>query len=121
MTRTEYETWEKNIISWKTLEQDAKLNHNSGLSYVYLLLDSSITQDLPNRTDQFTSDNRIQIWNTFLKSIFYIGQGKANKDDLYYCRFFKHLENANNSSETTSQIDKACYSVHYFLRMNFVI
>lgn len=118
MTQVEYDTWEKNIICWKTYEQDAKLDHNSGSSYVYLLLDPRKTRDIPKETDRLTLADRIKTWKTFLQSIFYIGVGTTNKNNLKYCRHVEHLKTPpkDNNKKPTK---KASFSKQFFRTNEF--
>lgn len=110
LTRLEYDTWKKKIKSWKTYEQVIAQTYKSGLSYIYLFLDPLVTNDLPNRADQFKSVNRIEIWNTFIKSIFYIGKGTVGnkKGTDTYCRYTKHLTKASVIGPYNKSEKKAC-------------
>ena len=49
---------------------------NSKTSFVYLLLDPRVTQNLPVYHTQM---EKPVIWETFLKSIFYVGKGKRSR------------------------------------------
>lgn len=49
---------------------------NSKTSFVYLLLDPRVTQNLPVYHTQM---EKPEIWETFLKSIFYVGKGKRSR------------------------------------------
>ncbi|CAG9772676.1 unnamed protein product [Ceutorhynchus assimilis] len=53
-------------------------------SFTYLLLDPRITNDLPNRKDRLQP---LEVWNTFVSSIFYVGKGKRTRP-------FQHLYDA---------------------------
>ncbi|KAL1502110.1 hypothetical protein ABEB36_007303 [Hypothenemus hampei] len=49
---------------------------NSKSSFTYLLLDPRLTDNLPQRADILQP---IDIWQTFLSSIFYVGKGKRSR------------------------------------------
>lgn len=49
---------------------------NSKTSFVYLLLDPRVTQNLPVYHTQMSKSD---VWQTFLKSIFYVGKGKRSR------------------------------------------
>jgi len=86
------DTWKNLLTHWSTLENDIILNQN-GSSFIYLLLDPRITKNLPGRVDLM--NNSIEIWQTFIKSIFYIGKGTS-------CRPNDHIREAFNSWITKS-------------------
>ena len=80
--------WLKDLESYKARENkiflefarpDPSRRWREGLtkaSFNYLLLDSRITQDLPNRAANLSPQER---WETFLSAIFYVGKGKRSR------------------------------------------
>lgn len=80
--------WQKDLESYKAWENkvflefarpDPSRRWREGLtkaSFNYLLLDSRITQDLPNRAANLSLQER---WETFLSAIFYVGKGKRSR------------------------------------------
>jgi len=91
-----YDSWKKTIKSWSTLE-DSIVCAKSGSSFTYLLLDPRITNNLPARADQM---NPIEIWQTFIKSIFYIGKGTKSRPN-------DHMNEAFNSWVGNKNQDKS--------------
>lgn len=87
MTADEHDTWKKLIKSWNILEKEIICN-KSGSSFTYLLLDPRITKNLPVRVDHI--DNSIEVWQTFISSIFYIGKGTKTRPN-------DHMNEAFNS------------------------
>lgn len=87
LTADEHDTWRKIIKSWNILEKDIVCN-TSGSSFTYLLLDPRITKNLPARVDEI--DNSIEVWQTFISSIFYIGKGTKTRPN-------DHMNEAFNS------------------------
>lgn len=91
-----YDSWKKTIKSWSILE-DSIVCAKSGSSFTYLLLDPRITNNLPARADQM---NPIEIWQTFIKSIFYIGKGTKSRPN-------DHMNEAFNSWVGNKNQDKS--------------
>nr|CAD7430541.1 unnamed protein product [Timema monikensis] len=102
-------TWQTEILSYSHLEQtvvsqfsDPALGRRwrQGIqrtSFTYLLLDSSVTCNLPERRAKLPQS---QVWATFLASIFYVGKGKR-------ARPFAHLYQAANIwGQATTKADK---------------
>nr|CAD7410775.1 unnamed protein product [Timema cristinae] len=101
--------WQTEILSYSHLEQtvvsqfsDPALGRRwrQGIqrtSFTYLLLDSSVTCNLPERRAKLPQS---QVWATFLASIFYVGKGKR-------ARPFAHLYQAANIwGQATTKADK---------------
>ncbi|XP_072762232.1 uncharacterized protein [Anoplolepis gracilipes] len=90
----EFGNWLNHVDIYKSLEKhvfqefvspDPSRRWREGrskTSFNYLLLDSRITQDLPNRSVHLTE---AEVWSIFLDAIFYIGKGKRSRpfDHLY--------------------------------------
>ena len=73
-----YRAWENKVFQ-EFARPDPSRRWREGLtkaSFNYLLLDSRITKDLPNRS---TNLHLEQKWQTFLSAIFYIGKGKRSR------------------------------------------
>lgn len=104
MTPDDYNTWKTTIKSWRTLEESI-VAHKSGSSFTYLLLDPRITRNLPARADHF--EDPIQIWQTFIKSIFYIGKGTKSRPN-------DHMNEALQSW-TEKKKKKRSQKVYYFI------
>lgn len=79
--------WSKTLKCWSSYEKDI-ICPLSGSSFTYLLLDPRITRNLPARADQF--QNPIEIWQTFISSIFYVGKGTKSRPN-------DHMNEAFNS------------------------
>lgn len=91
------DTWKKLLQNWSALEKDIIHNHN-GSSFTYLLLDPRITKNLPGRVDVF--NNSIEIWQTFINSIFYVGKGTNSRPyahirEAFNCWYTKSDKNFN--------------------------
>jgi len=93
----EYDSWKKTIKSWSTLE-DAIVSVKSGSSFTYLLLDPRITNNLPARADQM--NNSIEIWQTFISSIFYIGKGTKSRPNDHMNEAFKSWVGSENKDKS---------------------
>lgn len=105
MIADQNDTWQKTIKSWGTLEK-LIISQKSGTSFIYLLLDPRITKNLPVRANQI--NDSIIIWDTFIKSIFYIGKGSK-------CRPYNHMNDAFNSwVEKNKELNhKVCNIIYY--------
>lgn len=91
----EHDTWKKMIKSWNVLEKDI-VYKNSGSSFTYLLLDPRITKNLPARVDQM--DDSIEVWQTFIRSIFYIGKGTRTRPNDHMNEAFNSWIKQNNKN-----------------------
>lgn len=97
LTPDDYNTWKNTIKSWRTLEESI-VGHKSGSSFTYLLLDPRISQNLPARADQF--EDPIQIWQTFIKSIFYVGKGTKSRPNDHMNEAFQSWTDKKNKEKT---------------------
>ncbi|XP_026821024.1 uncharacterized protein LOC113559414 [Rhopalosiphum maidis] len=101
LTYDKYDSWKKTIKSWSVLE-DTIVCAKSGSSFTYLLLDPRITNNLPARADQM--NNPIEIWQTFIKSIFYIGKGTKSRPNDHMNEAFKFwVENKNQDKSRKTE------------------
>ncbi|XP_022162312.1 uncharacterized protein LOC111028083 [Myzus persicae] len=98
------DSWKKTIKSWSSLEE-AIVCAQSGPSFTYLLLDPRITNNLPARADQM--NNPIEVWQTFISSIFYIGKGTKSRPN-------DHMNEAFQSWVGNTNKDK-CRKTEYIL------
>lgn len=109
-----YNSWKKTIKSWSSLEETI-VCAESGSSFTYLLLDPRITNNLPARADEM--NNPIEIWQTFIKSIFYIGKGtKSRPNDHMNEAFQSWVANGNKDKSR-----KVCTIVKLFIEYNYYI
>lgn len=109
-----YNSWKKTIKSWSSLEE-AIVCTESGSSFTYLLLDPRITNNLPARADEM--NNPIEIWQTFIRSIFYIGKGtKSRPNDHMNEAFQSWVANRNKDKSR-----KVCTIVKFFIEYNYYI
>lgn len=69
-----------------------KHDQSKRIFFNYLLLDSRITNGLRNRSKFM---HKIDVWLTFLRSIFYVGKGKATRPYVHLCQAHKLLRSAN--------------------------
>lgn len=79
---SEYKNFEE-IICKDFTNADPSRKWREGInksSFTYLLLDPRITNNLPCRAEEMSSE---EIWKTFLSSIFYVGKGKRNRPYLH--------------------------------------
>ncbi|XP_030243923.1 ankyrin repeat and LEM domain-containing protein 1 [Drosophila navojoa] len=63
------------------------------LFFNYLLLDSRITDGLRNPRAKYL--HKVDVWLTFLRSIFYVGKGKAARPYVHLYQAHKLLRSAN--------------------------
>ncbi|XP_024870245.1 uncharacterized protein LOC112453629 isoform X1 [Temnothorax curvispinosus] len=94
----EFGDWLNHLDTYKSLEKqvfqefaspDPSRRWREGTSktsFTYLLLDSRITQDLPNRSVYLTQS---EVWSIFLGAIFYIGKGKRSRPFAHLYDAFK--------------------------------
>jgi len=80
------DTWKTTIKSWGTLEESIVSLNGGGSSFTYLLIDPRITKNLPARADNF--QNPIKVWQTFIRSIFYIGKGSKSRPNDHMTEAF---------------------------------
>lgn len=97
----EYDTWKATLKSWNILEKEIIYNKN-GTSFTYLLLDPRITRNLPSRADQI--NDPIEIWQTFISSIFYIGKGTKSRPNDHMNEAFSSWIETNNKEKS----EKVC-------------
>jgi len=107
-----FNSWKKTIKSWSSLEE-AIVCAKSGSSFTYLLLDPRVTNNLPTRADQM--NNPIEIWQTFIRSIFYIGKGTKSRPNDHMNEAFQSW--VANSNKDKSQ--KVCIIVQLFIEYNY--
>ncbi|XP_025200447.1 uncharacterized protein LOC112598258 [Melanaphis sacchari] len=94
------DAWKKTIKSWSILE-DSIVSAKSGSSFTYLLLDPRITNNLPVRANEM---NPIEIWQTFIRSIFYIGKGTKSRPNDHMNEAFKAwVENKNQDKSRKTE------------------
>ena len=72
---------------------------NSKTSFVYLLLDPRITENLSINHTQLS---KAQIWEKFLNSIFYIGKGKQSRP---YTHLYDAIKAFNDDSNKQRIVD----------------
>lgn len=87
--------WKETIKSWSYLEKDI-ICYKSGPSFTYLLLDPRITKNLPARAERIK--NPIEIWQTFINSIFYIGKGTKSRPNDHMSEAFNSWIGTNNKN-----------------------
>lgn len=75
---------------------------NSKTSFVYLLLDPRFTENLPIYHAQM---NKTEVWEKFLKSIFYVGKGKRSRPYNHLYDAIK-IYNSNGHASKTSESKK---------------
>ncbi|KAL5238363.1 hypothetical protein ACI65C_005773 [Semiaphis heraclei] len=92
-----YDSWKKTIKSWSYLEE-AIVCIKSGSSFTYLLLDPRITNNLPARADQM--NNPIEIWQTFISSIFYVGKGTKSRPNDHMNEAFQSWVGNRNKDKS---------------------
>lgn len=90
-------SWKETIKSWSTLEEDVIFN-KSGSSFTYLLLDPRISKNLPARANK--TKNPIEIWQTFISSIFYIGKGTKSRPNDHMNEAFNFWIEKNNKEKS---------------------
>ena len=108
--------WTETLSKWSNLEQIMR-DHFQNASYssswrpgtaktsfTYLLLDPRVTHNLPDRCDDM---DLIEVWQTFVRSIFYIGKGTR-------ARPYEHLHEASSVWHDT----KANIPKHSHLKVN---
>ncbi|XP_066249378.1 ankyrin repeat and LEM domain-containing protein 1-like [Euwallacea similis] len=74
-------------------------------SFTYLLLDPRLTKNLPHRAETLSP---LEIWQTFLSSIFYVGKGKRSRpyQHLYDAvGIWKKQETINNNQKLQKILD----------------
>lgn len=88
--------WVETLSKWSHLEKELRENFldtslsstwrtgTAKTSFTYLLLDPRISKNLPARCEDM---NLIEVWRTFVRSIFYIGKGTR-------ARPYEHLHEA---------------------------
>ncbi|XP_025419352.1 uncharacterized protein LOC112689739 isoform X2 [Sipha flava] len=94
---TSDESWKRTILSWSTLEENIIFNKN-GSSFTYLLLDPRISKNLPARANKIK--NPIEIWQTFISSIFYIGKGTKSRPNDHMNEAFNFWIEKNNKEKS---------------------
>ncbi|XP_065331645.1 ankyrin repeat and LEM domain-containing protein 1-like [Cloeon dipterum] len=65
--------------------------------YTYLLLDPKVINEIPYWNDNTTSHNNK--WNTFVRSIFYVGKGQGSRP-------YDHLQEAKDLLKTYDEVRK---------------
>lgn len=109
LTADKYDSWKETIKSWSVLEEEIT-SRKYGSSFTYLLLDPRITKNLPARADLI--ENPMEVWQTFISSIFYIGKGTKSRPT-------DHMNEAFNSwiKKTDKELNpKVCLSKKFFFK-----
>lgn len=72
-------------------------------SFTYLLLDPRLSKNLPHRCDQL---EKVEIWETFLSAIFYVGKGTRSRpfQHLYEAVQNYNKSNCNSDNKKISRI-----------------
>lgn len=99
-----FDAWKETLKSWSYLEKDI-ICYKSGSSFTYLLLDPRITKNLPVRAEHMA--NPVEIWQTFINSIFYIGKGTKSRPN-------DHMNEAFNcwiGTNTKNLSPKVCFVI----------
>lgn len=76
---------EKNNFKWR--------EGNSKTSFIYLLLDPRLTDNLPILHKELSKS---EVWQKFLKAIFYVGKGKSSRPYHHLYDAVKMYSNGNN-------------------------
>jgi len=116
-----YDSWKKTIKSWSYLEE-AIVCIKSGSSFTYLLLDPRITNNLPARADQM--NNPIEIWQTFISSIFYIGKGTKSRPNDHMNEAFQSWvgnRNKDKSRKVCTILKMLLNIIILFYIMHFIL
>lgn len=114
-TLTKYEHLTEGIKDFLTLETKM-VNHflenahlkkwregNSKTSFVYLLLDPRVTENLPIYHAQLTKP---EVWRKFLSSIFYVGKGKRSRPYQHLYEAIKIYSNGSSQHATKTSESK---------------
>ncbi|XP_050444068.1 uncharacterized protein LOC126847730 [Adelges cooleyi] len=96
---TAQSTWKSQITEWSGLE-DKIVCDKSGSSFTYLLLDPRVTKNLPGRADSI--DQPIDVWRTFVKSIFYVGKGTNSRPNDHMREAFNEWVGASVTVKNSS-------------------